>query len=83
MSLLSERQKLIASNIANVDTPGYRTQDIDFHSEFESAAAGEDPAVMEPEGLAVKRTATTSIWTGSPGCWRRMRSRFNIASNFA
>ena len=40
MTLLSERQKLVASNIANADTPGYRTQDIDFHSEFENAAAG-------------------------------------------
>ena len=34
MDLLSARQKLVASNIANADTPGYRTQDIDFQSEF-------------------------------------------------
>ena len=37
MSLLSTRQKLVASNIANVDTPGYKTRDIDFQSEFRNA----------------------------------------------
>ena len=34
MDLLSARQKLVASNIANADTPGYQTQDIDFHRSF-------------------------------------------------
>ena len=34
MDLLSARQKLVASNIANVDTPGYKTKDIDFQFEF-------------------------------------------------
>ena len=32
MDLLSARQKLVASNIANADTPGYHTKDIDFQS---------------------------------------------------
>ena len=40
MDLLSARQKLVASNIANADTPGYRTQDIDFQSEFLNATGG-------------------------------------------
>jgi len=30
MSLASRRMELIASNMANIDTPGYRTQDFDF-----------------------------------------------------
>ncbi|MBI4907218.1 MAG: flagellar biosynthesis protein FlgB [Acidobacteria bacterium] len=34
MDLLSARQKLVASNIANIDTPGYKTRDVDFHLEF-------------------------------------------------
>jgi flagellar basal-body rod protein FlgB len=34
MNLLSARQKLVASNIANTDTPGYKTKDIDFRGEF-------------------------------------------------
>jgi flagellar basal-body rod protein FlgB len=53
LDLLSVRQKLVASNIANADTPGYRTRDIDFQSEFESAA-GLAPRTLEIGGLRVK-----------------------------
>jgi flagellar basal-body rod protein FlgB len=34
MDLLSACQKLVVSNIANADTSGYKTQDIDFQFEF-------------------------------------------------
>ena len=34
LDLSSFRHKLIGGNIANVSTPGYKSQDIDFHSEF-------------------------------------------------
>jgi flagellar basal-body rod protein FlgB len=54
LDLLSARQKLVASNIANVDTPGYRAKDIDFHFELESLTAGQAPHAIEAEGLAVK-----------------------------
>ena len=30
MDLISQRQRAIGSNIANVDTPGYVRKDIDF-----------------------------------------------------
>jgi flagellar basal-body rod protein FlgB len=30
LALRSERQRLLASNIANADTPGYQARDIDF-----------------------------------------------------
>ena len=30
LNLISERQKLIGQNIANMDTPGYQKQDINF-----------------------------------------------------
>ncbi|HUK17350.1 MAG TPA: flagellar basal body protein [Bryobacteraceae bacterium] len=53
MDLLSTRQKLVASNIANVDTPGYLTQDIDFQSEFQHALGGA-PRAQTVEGLAVR-----------------------------
>jgi flagellar basal-body rod protein FlgB len=36
LDLVSARQKLVASNIANANTPGYHTKDIDFHFEFMS-----------------------------------------------
>jgi len=36
MDLLVARQRVAASNIANVDTPGYRSREIDFRFEMES-----------------------------------------------
>jgi flagellar basal-body rod protein FlgB len=53
MDLLSARQKLVASNIANADTPGYQTQDIDFQREFASSL-GASPEIVGVQGLAVK-----------------------------
>jgi flagellar basal-body rod protein FlgB len=46
LDLTSLRQRVVSENIANVDTPGYQTRDIDFASEFRRALAqGEaDPA---------------------------------------
>ena len=55
MDLLSARQKLVASNIANADTPGYKTQDIDFQFEFMSS--GQRASSRRPSsrtGLAEK-----------------------------
>ena len=39
LDVSSFKQKLIAGNIANVSTPGFRAQDIDFQAEFERATA--------------------------------------------
>ena len=54
MDLLSSRQRLVASNIANADTPGYKTQDIDFQFEFMSLAKGQQPQTVEAQGLKEK-----------------------------
>jgi len=35
------RYKLVAGNLANIDTPGYRTRDLDFRSELRRAATEE------------------------------------------
>ena len=32
MDRLSQRQKIVSSNLANIDTPGYRTKEITFHA---------------------------------------------------
>jgi flagellar basal-body rod protein FlgB len=32
------RHKLITANLANIDTPGYRTRDLDFHAELARAS---------------------------------------------
>ena len=38
--LRSERQRLLASNIANADTPGYKARDMDFSRALQEATAG-------------------------------------------
>ena len=47
------RQSAIAENLANVSTPGYRRQDVDFHSALRSAFAAGREAV---EGAAIRVT---------------------------
>ena len=37
LTLRSERQRLLASNIANADTPGYIARDLDFASALKQA----------------------------------------------
>jgi flagellar basal-body rod protein FlgB len=83
MTLLSERQKLVASNIANADTPGYQTQDIDFRSAFESASESESPAVIEPEGFASKADGNNVNLDREARLLSENALRFSIASNFA
>jgi flagellar basal-body rod protein FlgB len=43
------RFKLISSNLANIDTPGYRTRDLDFRAELRRAAA--EASASEEAGL--------------------------------
>jgi len=38
LSFRSERQNVISSNIANVNTPGYKTKDLVFEQELEKTA---------------------------------------------
>jgi flagellar basal-body rod protein FlgB len=82
MTLLTERQKLVASNIANADTPGYRTKDIDFQSEFANALAGE-PAVVEPESLPSKTDGNNVNLDREARLLAENALRFQIATNFA
>jgi flagellar basal-body rod protein FlgB len=40
MDVASFRQKILTSNVANADTPGYRARDISFQSELDKAVSG-------------------------------------------
>lgn len=40
LNLRSSRQELLASNIANADTPNYKARDIDFASALQNALSG-------------------------------------------
>lgn len=79
MDLLSVRQKLITSNIANVDTPGYKTQDIDFQSEFQSAMnTGANPIAVP--GLKPNNDGNNVSLDRETRLLSENALRFNIAS---
>ncbi|MBS0447582.1 MAG: flagellar basal body rod protein FlgB [Proteobacteria bacterium] len=44
LNLRSDRQRLIASNIANADTPGYVARDMNFAQALKAATGGAQPA---------------------------------------
>jgi flagellar basal-body rod protein FlgB len=48
LSLRAQRQQLLASNIANADTPNFKARDIDFRQALQGAmsAAGSAPAPL-------------------------------------
>ncbi len=80
MDLLSARQKLVASNIANIDTPGYKTRDIDFQFEFLSALKGAAPNVMDVPGLVVKNDGNNVSLDREARLLSENALRFNVAS---
>lgn len=43
LPLREERLKLIASNLSNADTPGYKARDLDFEAALEAASSGRTP----------------------------------------
>lgn len=46
LDLSSRRASLAAANVANIDTPGYKAEKMDFQSELEALAP--QPDMMEP-----------------------------------
>src|ERR1700687_2964563 len=80
MDLLSTRQKLVASNIANADTPGYRTQDIDFQSEFLNATGGA-PHAAEVTELPVKNDGINVSLDREARLLAENALRFQVASS--
>jgi len=80
MDLLSVRQKLVATNIANADTPGYRTQDIDFQSEFSSAMTLA-PHAAAVDGLPVRNDGNNVSLDRESRLLAENALRFNMVTN--
>jgi flagellar basal-body rod protein FlgB len=51
LSYLTQRQQVIASNIANADTPGYKTRDIGLPVDFWGALQEAQSPVLESPDL--------------------------------
>src|SRR5512140_3603926 len=80
MDVLSARQRLVAANIANADTPGYHTVDLDFQAEFRNAIAG-PPQTVEVQGLAAKNDGNNVNLDREARLLSENALRFQMATN--
>ena len=72
LNLRATRQELLASNIANADTPNYKARDVDFASALRNAMAGtpaELPAV-KTSPMHLEGNSGASIM-GAPVMYRK------------
>ena len=65
LSVANQRLELLADNVANADTPGYKARDIDFRTAMQSAANGGELGLdstsnrhIQPNGAAGLNAAT-------------------------
>lgn len=60
LDLTADQMKLTAGNMANIDTPGYKTQGFDFEEAFGSALKGTgQPRSGEVDGLVARPDGNT------------------------
>ena len=83
MTQLSARQQVVASNIANADTPGYKTKDVDFQSELALQMSGIKPTISEVSGLRTKNDGNNVDIDREARLLAENALKFNIASNLA
>jgi flagellar basal-body rod protein FlgB len=72
LSLRASRQELLASNIANADTPNYKAKDVNFASALQNALAGTGTAmpVVHTSPLHLQGNAGRDIF-GAPVMYRK------------
>lgn len=63
LKLRAERQRVLAANIANADTPNYKAMDFDFKSALQNATSG--PAVSTAAAAGALRTDARHIATST------------------
>jgi flagellar basal-body rod protein FlgB len=80
MDLVSTRQKLVAANIANAGTPGYKAKDIDFQFEFQSAISGSNLNVVDVPGLKAGNDGNNVSLDRESRLLAENAIRFNLAS---
>ncbi len=81
LMLRSERQRLIASNIANADTPGYVARDFDFAQALREATAGQ--SAQAPDAGAAARRASAVLRYSGASVGQRPQSGSELALRYA
>lgn len=79
MTYLSNRQQAIASNLANIDTPGYRTVDVEAPSSF-SSLIDEASVANEVPGLAERNDGNNVSMDRETRLLAETSLKFNLAT---
>jgi flagellar basal-body rod protein FlgB len=66
LQLRAQRQQVLASNIANVDTPGYVARDIDFNAALQNALTGQHAPGLAQTSAGHRTITSTQGLIGSP-----------------
>jgi flagellar basal-body rod protein FlgB len=65
MTIATARELAATSNLANVNTPGYKSRDVAFSQALDRQIQGVDPATTDPQHIGTQSTAaqvpTTTI----------------------
>jgi flagellar basal-body rod protein FlgB len=80
LTYLSERQEVIASNIANADTPGYKTLDLESPVDFFSALEEAGDAVVEVPGMTARNDGNNVSIDREARLLSENTIRFNLAT---
>ena len=74
LNLRTARQELLASNIANADTPNFKARDIDFASALKGALSGSAPkmAMSTTAAAHLSQTGDGTTVMGAPVQYRKV-----------
>lgn len=73
LGLRAYRQQLLASNIANADTPGYKAVDMDFQAALRSART-----TMQGESVKLSTTAEGHLSTPAPAQYSSIPLKYHV-----
>jgi flagellar basal-body rod protein FlgB len=80
LTYLSERQEVIASNIANADTPGYKTLDAEPPADFSAALQEARDGVVEVPGMTARNDGNNVSIDREARLLSETTMRFNLAT---
>lgn len=80
LSYLSQRQEVIASNIANADTPGYLTRDVEMPADFSQALFDADDAIVDAPGLPTRNDGNNVSMDREARLLSDTTMKFNLAT---
>ncbi|HXE63530.1 MAG TPA: flagellar basal body protein [Bryobacteraceae bacterium] len=80
LSYLTRRQEVVASNIANADTPGYKTRDVPMPGDFSTAFAQFTALPEETPGLVSRNDGNNVSIDRESRLLAENDIRFNLAT---